>query len=155
MARLPLALAFLLYAASASAASGNPAPAASPAPRRAAVRRQPVVIHPRSNLPVTRFEVAKVPGRSDQLEIRFVSADPKLRLDPAKSIVIQLNTPRSLVITPSVITSSEWPKGATRMVVSFKGATTKGVWIDGAATYTVCNGKSCKQTETPIRTDFK
>ena len=92
---------------------------------------------------------------ADKLEIHFISSDPALTLDTGKSIVIQLNTPRSLVISPSVITSSEWPKGSTKMILDFKGQAQKGTWIDGAATYTVCKAKSCKQTETFIRTDFK
>jgi hypothetical protein len=54
-----------------------------------------------------------------------------------------------------VITSSEWPKGATRMLLTYKGAAEKGAWVDGAATYTVCKAKNCKQVETFIRADFK
>jgi hypothetical protein len=152
MARLiALVITVSLYAASAFAASTNPAARPSPAPRKSA--RKPVVIHPKTGLPPQRFEVVKT--SATQLEIQYVTADPTVTLDTTHSIVIQLNTPRSLVITPSVITSSEWPKGKTKMTLAYKGQATKGVWVDGAATYTICKAKSCKQIETPIRTDFR
>jgi hypothetical protein len=71
--------------------------------------------------------------------------------------VIQLNTPPSLVIEPSVITSSEWPKGATRMMLSFRGTLSAGTWIDGAAHYFVCRTgtKSCRPAQCSIRADFR
>jgi hypothetical protein len=152
MARSILIIALSLsYAVSGRAASTNPQPVPSPTPKK----WHRLVIHPKSNLPPTRFEVVKVPGKTDKLEIHFVTTDPSLKLDTGKAIVIQLNTPRSLVLTPAIITSSEWPKGQTRMLLTYRGSTGKGVWIDGAATYTICKGKSCKKTETLIRTDFR
>jgi hypothetical protein len=154
MTRPILLMALFLYAASGLAASTKTKAAPSPRP---VVKRQRVVIRPRplASKEPSRFEIVRATGKANEIEIHYVSQDPTLTLDAQSSIVIQLNTPPSLVIEPSVITSSEWPKGATRMNLKFKGALSAGTWIDGAAAYTVCKARKCRQAQSAIRADFR
>jgi hypothetical protein len=169
MVRVTLAfVALSLYAASGLAASTKTAPQKPATPTKAQpakkasrivirpVKSQKLVLQPR--IPVStepsRFEIARIAGRATELELRFTSRDPGLKLDSSAPMVIQLNTPSSLKLEPSIITGSQWPKGATKMFVKLKSAVARGTWIEGDASYTVCKGSTCRQAQSSIRADF-
>jgi hypothetical protein len=131
--------------------------ASRPAATPTKARPKSAVIRPNVRGEPTGFQITAVTGKPGALDLHFASTDPSQVLDPKSSIVIQLNMSRGLQVQPSIITSSEWPKGANRMTLAYKGNLTRGTWIDGAATYTTCKTgtTTCRKVQSRIRADFR
>lgn len=85
----------------------------------------------------TIFELSKS-GKG--VILAFKSRDPKLTLAPERRLAIHVFAEPPYELEPSLITSTDWPKGSLQMTLNLTGGAITGpVNLDGKASYTVCH----------------
>ena len=114
------------------------------------VKNKIVKIEPKS--PKEDFTLSR--GNGNRLIIQYTPTDKNAYWDTKGSIVGQLTAPHPLEITPSLILTSNWPKGKKQMNLSFNGAKKGEIYsILGEITFKKCTVKTkkCKFSTAKLR----
>lgn len=125
----------------------------------------PVVIRPRAQPSVHAPPppVAQPPAFAirkgsapDRLILAHRLANPAWEINSRAPLMIHLSTPDGTSVEPSVITRSDWPKGATELELKLSGSpqALASIRVVGGAAYTICELKTKECRKTRSRIDY-
>jgi hypothetical protein len=122
-------------------------------------RSTPIVIGGKSTKPGKRpdtgFSLAPVAGKKGTLALTFTSRNPNMSLSTNTGLVAQIYSDEEVEIEPSVITPANWPKNATKTLLTYVFRNAKRgeeYEVQGEVAYTVCHKttKVCTPQQTTV-----